>query len=326
MSQRSRVQRRGYHRLCACAVLTLVVSLLPASVATAETTPTLQEEIATSITEQGFWEDGSILDSGAMDEVVAEFGDRFAFAYTERSFEVSDPDRSAAALLALSTLDLVGVSGGPRTLLFVTEDDATGASTEFPFANLPHVLSDFDRSDPEASFRLAAADITELGGNIAPELTAQLAQADDPGSFASNGLLLGLLIVAVVLGTLAFRSATKKKNRKVHTTPARDSTAAELQQMSDRILDLDPRVTIANDDDLKARYVDASDTYRDVLERFTSASTGHELADLRLDISKARWKLDVIDAELEGEDPPEEPFTRDNTGSAWDSTRGDGAK
>ena len=96
--------------------------------------------------------------------------------------------------------------------------------------------------------------------------------------------------------------------------------------MSDLILELDPRVTIANDDDLKARYVDASDTYRDVLEKFQSASTGHQLADLRLDISKARWKLDVIDAELEGEEPPPEPFTRDNSGSAWDSTRGDGAR
>ncbi len=317
----------GNNAVRAAIVLLVVVgSLFATGTATAQTT-TIQEQIAESITAQGFWEDGPILDAGAMDDVVFEFGDRFAFAYTERSFDVQqDPDRSAAALLALSTLDLLGSTGAPRTLLFVTENDATGASTEFPFANLPHVLSDFDRSDPEASFRLAAAEISALGDTIAPELTAQLAQANDPGSFASNGLLLGLFIIAVVLGGFAFLSSKKKKNRKVHTLPARDNTAGELQEMSDLILDLDPRVTIANDADLKARYVDASDTYRDVLEKFQSATTGHELADLRLDISKARWKLDVIDAELEGEEPPPEPYTRDNSGSAWDSTRGDGAE
>ena len=287
---------------------------------------TLQEEIAASVNSQGFWDEASILDPGAMSEVVVEFGDAFAFAFTDRSYAVQeDPDRSAAALLALSTLEEIGVSGGPRTLLIVTEDDATGASNEFPFANIVQALSDFDRSDPESSFRLAAADIAALGDTIDPVLTAELAQANDPGSFASNGLLLGLLVVALVLGGLSVFSA-KKKSRRVHTTPARDNTAAEIQEMSDLILELDPRVTIANDDDLKARYVDASDTYRDVLEKFQSASTGHQLADLRLDISKARWKLDVIDAELEGEEPPPEPFTRDNSGSAWDSTRGDGAR
>ncbi len=315
-------------------VIAITLSVLTMSAATADSsTTTMQDEIAASIASQGFWDESSTLDPAVMEEVVVEFGDRFAFAFTDRSFTVQeDPDRSAAALLALSTLDVINVSGGPRTLLFVTEDDATGASTEFPFANLRSVLLDFDRSDPEASFRSAAAEIAALGDTIDPALTAELAQANDSGltpeegaSFVTNGLLLGLLIVAIALGALSFFSANKKKNRRVHTNPARDNTALELQQMSDRILDLDPRVTIANDAALKERYVDASDTYRDVLEKFKSATTGHELADLRLDISKARWKLDVINAELEGEEPPAEPFTRDNSGSAWDSTRGDGA-
>ena len=41
---------------------------------------------------------------------------------------------------------------------------------------------------------------------------------------------------------------------------------AEIQEMSDLILDLEPRVTIADDPDLKARYTKASKTYSDVLE------------------------------------------------------------
>lgn len=307
--------------LAACGFLVFGVGT-----ATAESAPTVQDEIAASLTSQGFWDESSVLDTDAMGDVVAEFGDRFAFAFTDRSFSVQqDPDRSAAALLALSALDDLQESNGPRTLLFVTQDDATGASNEFPFANIVDALNDFDRDDPEASFAGAAAGIAAFGSEINPELTAQLAQTGDSGLFSSNGLLLILVVLAAVLGALAIRSAQKKKARKVYTTPARDNTALEIQQMSDLILKLDPQVTISNDKRLQTRFVDASDTYREVLEEFQSATTGHELADLRIDISKARWKLDVIDAEIEGKEPPSEPFTRDNSGSAWNSTRGDGA-
>lgn len=304
---------------------TLAIGAVASGTASADTTPTMQDEIAGSVDAQGYWDEANLLDVDAMDDVVAEFGDRFAFAFTDRSFAVQeDPDRSAAALLALSTLDQLGVVGGPRTLLFVTDDDATGASSEFPFANIVTSLADFDRSNPEESFALAAANIASLGDVIDPELQNQIGQAGDAGFFSGAGPFVILAIVTGALAVLSVRSAQKKKARKVHTAPARDKTAGEIKEMSDLILDLDPRVTIANDSDLKARFVDASDTYRDVLEKFTGAKTGHELADLRIDISKARWKLDVIDAELEGNEPPAEPFTRDVSGSAWDSTRGDG--
>lgn len=314
-------------RIVTSCVLAFALSMFLGGAGAAAQGGTMQDDIAASVTAQGFWDESGVLDTAEMGAVVREFGDRFAFAYSERSFAVQqDPDRSAAALLSLSALDQLGVAGGPRTLLFVTEDDATGASTEFPFANLVSVLADFDRSAPEASFRSAAESIAQLGDTIDPALTAQAQPDEDSGIFDSNVLFVALIVIAVVLGLLSLQSAKKKKARRVHTAPARDTTAEELKEMSDLILDLDPRVTIANDADMKARYVDASDTYRDVLERFQSATTGHELADLRIDITKARWKLDVIDAELEGEEPPPEPLTRDNTGSAWDSTRGDGAR
>ena len=326
-ARRARRGRPGSTRpwLAFLAASLLLLGAVGSGTANADATPTLQEEIADSITAQGYWDEASLLDVDVMGDVVIEFGDRFAFAYTDRSFAVEeDPDRSAAALLALSTLDQLGVVGGPRTLLFVTDDDATGASNEFPFANLVSSLSEFDRSNPEESFELAAANIASLGDVIDPQIQNQIGQAGDAGFFSGAGPFVILAIVTGALAVLSLRSAQKKKARKVHTAPARDNTAEEIKEMSDLILDLDPRVVISNDADLKARFVDASDTYRDVLEKFTGAKTGHELADLRIDISKARWKLDVIDAELEGNDPPVEPFTRDVSGSAWDSTRGDG--
>ena len=95
-------------------------------------------------------------------------------------------------------------------------------------------------------------------------------------------------------------------------------------QVDHQAVDLEPRVTIANDMDLKERFTLASRTYSDVREAAEEAVTGHEVADLRLQIAEARWKLDVIDAELDGRPAPPQPHRRDNTGSAWDSTRGTG--
>ncbi len=298
---------------------TFAAVLFTAAPAQAQT-QTLQSEIVAAVLEDGYWDETGSLDRSEMAAVVAEHGDAFAFAFTDKSYEVqTDPDRSAAALLALSTLEQLGVAGGPDTLLIVTQDDATGATTEFAFANIVSTLQSFDRSNPEGSFAEAARVIADLGDTIV--VPAEPAQV---GFLGGWGLFIVLGGVAGVLGLASLRTSRKKKNRVVHTADARTSTNMEIQAMSDLILDLDPRVTIANDPDLKKRYVDASDTYREVLEKAKDADTGHEIADLRIDIAKARWKLDVIDAELEGRTPPDEPFTRDTSGSAWDSTRGSG--
>jgi len=283
----------------------------------------LQARIVASVLADGYWDESGGLSSAEMAEVVAEYGDSFAFAFTDRAYSVENqPDRSGAALLALSTLEQLQLAGGPSTLLFVTEDDATGATNEFIFSNVVQTLQSFDRSSPAASFAEAASRIESLGTTfVEVEPEPQVAQT---GFLGGLGILIVLGVIAAGLGLLSARTARKKRNNRVHTANARTSTRGELQAMSDLILDLDPRVTIADDADLKARFVDASDTYRAVLEEAESASTGHEVADLRIDIAKARWKLDVIDAELDGRTPPAEPFTRDNSGSAWDSTRGSG--
>ncbi len=296
----------------------------------------LQSVMADAILKQGWWDDSGALSEADMAALVDEFGDEFGFAFTDRSFEVEgEPTQNPAGLLAQSTLDLLAASGGPSTLLFVTGDQVGGATNAFPFFNIGQVMANFDRSNPPASFDAAAFELLALGNELAPVLETAVADApagqeddiDDPdtGIFAGMRILIILAIVAGALALASVISARNKHARRVVTTAsARDSTKQELRAMSDLILDLDPRVALADDRALKERFVDASSTYREVLEKSETADTGHEVADLRIDISKARWKLDVIDAQLSGRTPPKEPFTRDNSGSAWDSTRGRG--
>ena len=280
----------------------------------------VQARIIDAVLTNGWWDENELLSAEEMAPVVSEWGDDFAFAITDRALEVDgDPDRNAAAILAQATLESLAAAGGPDTLFVVTESQVGGASTHTPFLNLQTALQDFDRAAPEASFARAAEIATELGDELPVAPVAQT------GTFTDMRIFILLAVITGLLALASFRSSRKKRARRVHTSGARDDTGAQLQAMSDLIIDLDPRVTIADDAALKKRYVDASTTYREVLEKSKDADTGHEVADLRIEIAKARWKLDVIDAELEGKTPPDEPFTRDSSGSAWDSTRGTGA-
>jgi hypothetical protein len=305
-------------RVCAGAVIGVLCMAFPMSAVSAQ--PSIQTEVVEGVMDRGWWDDTNTLPESEMRAVVARWGDQFGFAYTDRSFDVQqDPALSAAALLAQSSLEQLQLAGGPQTLLFIVGDDAAGASTEFPYPNVVIAMSDVDRRDVVGSFDDAARKITELGSGVSSESVAQA------GFFGSTAMFILLGGVTGVLALASVRSSRKKKSRRVHTAHARSSTSFEIQEMSDLILDLEPRVTIADDAAMKARYVDASKTYSEVLEYADQVETGHDVADLRIEIARARWKLDVIDAELDGRQAPPEPFRRDNTGSAWESTRGSGS-
>ena len=307
------------------ALAAFTVGLWPAHVAAqtltsaAAQTVSLQDDVVEQVLQRGWWDESGALSEAEMGSLVERWGDDVAFAYTDRSFDVvEDSALSAAPLLAQSALKQLELAGGPTTLLLIAGDDAGGASTSFPYPNVVLALQDFDRDNVEDSFDQAASTLLDLGNTVAQDSLAQ------GGFFDSAALFVALGGVTVVLALASVRSARKKRARQTHTAHARGDTKYEIQEMSNLILDLEPRVTIANDPALKARYVDASKTYSEVLEHADLVETGHEVADLLLEIAQARWKLDVIDAELDGRAPPPEPFRRDTAGSAWDSTRGGG--
>lgn len=300
----------------------------------------LQAVVAEALLEDGYWDETGVLDESELEGLVDEFGEEFTFAFTERSFEVQgEPTQNPVLLLSQAVLDQLGLSEGPDTVLFVSGDHVGGATNTFPFFNVTQVMADFDRSNPVEGFRASANDLLALGNELAPVVEGAADQTVEGSELVDGaatetgetGIFAGmrlLLILAIVTAALALASVISSRNKRVRravtTADARSSTKDELQAMSDLILDLDPRVTLADDSKLKERFVEASTTYREVLEQADQAETGHEVADLRIAIAKARWKLDVIDSELSGRTPPKEPFTRDNSGSAWDSTRGSG--
>ena len=289
----------------------------------------LEADIAAAVVERGWWDETSSLDPDRMDALVESYDGRYAFGFTDRSFAIdADANIAAAPVLAQAVLDAVIRAETPvETVIIVEGSGAGGASVDHPYRSVVLALDALDRVDVVSSF-----------GDMAASLEAGIpvgAAASDTGSDAdvdtdaeptfTFGRVLLLVVIAGAIAVLwMVHSSRRRSTRSASTAGARDATKAQLTAMSELILELEPRIVIADDAGLRERFAAATRTYTEVMERAASATGGHEVADLRIAIAKARWKLDVISAELDGVEPPPEPFTRDVSGSAWDSTRGTG--
>lgn len=286
----------------------------------------LDVDIAADVSDHGWWDETGSLEPDRMDDLVDRYDGRIAFGLTDRSFDVdADPDVAAAPILAQAVLDAVGRAGSPvETMILVDGSGAGGASVAYPYSAVVLALDAIDREDVESSFGVVAAKLTQ--GVISEAQPFDGGEALESGSTFTFGRILILVVIILAMALLWMTyTARRKSTRAASMSGARTDTGAELTAMSDLIFELEPRIVIANDAGLKGRFAAATKTYSAVIERAGEATEGHEVADLRIDIAKARWELDAIEAELDGVEPPPEPYTRDVSGSAWDSTRGTGA-
>lgn len=284
----------------------------------------LEADIAAAVADRGWWDETSSLDPARLDALVDRHDGRYAFGFTDRSFTVdADANIAAAPVLAQAVLDAVVRSGMPvETVIIVDGSGAGGASVAHAYRSVVLALDALDRSDVVSSFGVMAASLED--GSAQPAPFEATADSDEGSTFTFGRVLVLVLIVAAMAVLWTIYTSRRKSTRTASTAGARDDTKFELTAMSDLILDLEPRIVIASDAGLRERFAAATRTYSEVMERAESVTGGHEVADLRIAIAKARWKLDVIAAELDGVEAPPEPFTRDVSGSAWDSTRGTG--
>jgi len=308
----------------------LAVGLLGAALGSAPlAAQSLDSDIAAAVADRGWWDETGLLDDDSLDALVSDHGESIGFAYTDRTFAVNDPGQSATPLLAQAVLDRLASVGSPvTTVVLVDGSSAGGASTEFAYSDLVLALDSVDRRDPVASFRRIAESLSSAPreSSVGSAFDGSDNVGSSGGSVFSFGRLLVLAVIVIAATVFWMAYSTRRKGVRVESTAdARGDTRAQLAAMSDLIVDLEPRIVIANDAGLRQRFADAGRTYSGVLERADSVTTGHDIADLRLEIAKARWELDVIEAELDGTEPPPEPHVRDDSGSAWDTTRGTGA-
>ena len=94
--------------VCVCGALLALFAAIasPAGAQDDVEQRSLQAIIAESVRADGWWDDSGELDAFEMGALVAEFGTEFAFAFTDRSFEVEGEPQQNPAFLILSLIHI----------------------------------------------------------------------------------------------------------------------------------------------------------------------------------------------------------------------------
>ncbi|MEE9413855.1 MAG: hypothetical protein V3V01_01145 [Acidimicrobiales bacterium] len=136
--------------------------------------------------------------------------------------------------------------------------------------------------------------------------------ARDSGGSSSSGdgipLLPVLGVGAVGAGGAWLYSKRKAdKAREQNLEVARSELNAQVSGIAQMVYDLNDRVTLSDDDDLMLRFQEASIEYNAVNELLDGIDNGPDMAELNDRVDQLRWRLDQVEAKLDGRPLPPEP-------------------
>lgn len=124
-----------------------------------------------------------------------------------------------------------------------------------------------------------------------------------PGVSAGEILVLGLLVIG---GVALFRgSRSTRRLGQQRLAEARAEVRHQIDALSDKILSLSDRVAIGSAE-AQESYAQATTAFQQASEGFASATTEADLTQLADTLDRARWRLEVTTALLDGHEPPPE--------------------
>ncbi len=199
------------------------------------------------------------------------------------------------------------------------------------------VLVDSPVGDGSGDVELGAASAITDGAAIDDALDDAFAAPDDdpiaialafaagldPSVGDSAGSTLGTLalfgVIALVIAVAWWLSSRRQRARRDdRVAAARTELQDDLASVANDILALGDRAELADDPEASEHFATANEQYLRVDAGVASAQTFDQIDDLDDELELAAWHLDVVEARLDGEEPPPEPDTRD----AWE--HGDG--
>ncbi len=266
--------------LAAVALVSLVAAAQPADVA-----PILEA--------QGFFvEDGSDADPDAVEDAVAEA----RFQGGELSVAVLSVEPSGGATIyAESTLDAMGGTG----TVFVVAPETVGWGSEGDIYTRGQL-------DEATDVSLGGSSVVEL---FVATLIGQPVGSADPGGGGGPPVGWILLLIVIAGGALVFwlSSRSAKKNAARTVENARAEVKKRLDAVANDIIDLEDEVTASTDPAARVLYESATAAYAQALDTYESAASPDELIATAEELDMAIWRLDSVEALLDGEAPPPKP-------------------
>lgn len=264
----------------------IVVMLAPAAMAQ-------DDDIVTSLLDDGFYLEGrSQSDANAVVETINEIED--TSLYFVEVMEDLDP---------LALADQLQQDIGTGTVLVVTPFEIGWASDRYSDAEVEDAidasLASFDRSP--------AAGLTDFAAAL-------------PGTASSGsgggglGWLVPVGLIVLVAGGVWFIMRRGRNEREEaqaeRLAEAKQELDDQISVVSNYIVELSDRVTVAEDAEAEALYRSAIDTFSAVQDQLPKADELHELESLSERLDESRWQLESTEAKLDGRVPPAKPIDR----------------
>ncbi len=246
---------------------------------------------------------------------------------------------STAREFAAAVLDRLPADSPLHTVLIVTPNSVGAASAEYlpndvnsavtaarAQSGTADVIGAFTASVAGRSFTASGASggtgSGSDGGTVsrddgagtdadepAPVPSETPATSSDGGGGSGLGVLalfFGIpLLFLIGLGWWSRRKVAKRQEENLEK--ARNEVKAQVSAIALLIYDLNDRVSLSDDDELRETFAITSTDYQELAAEIDTAETGPELAAHTDRADYLRWRLETVAAKLDGREPPPAP-------------------
>jgi hypothetical protein len=280
--------------LAAFALVVLVAAAQPA-------------DVARVLDAQGFFvEVGSDADPDAVEDAVAEA--RFAGGDLSVAVLAVEP-AGGAAVFAENTLEEMDGMG----TVFIVAPEMVGWGSEGDiYTN--------DELDEATEVSLDGSSDTEVVELFVATLIGQPVGGAEPGG--GGGFPWGWIVLLIVIagGVFIFwgTSRSSKRREEQAIESARTEVKKRLDDVANDIIDLEVEVTASTDPAARVLYESATVAYAEALDTYEGAASPQELIATAEELDMAIWRLDSVEALLDGATPPPKPEKPRPTGPGPD--------
>ncbi len=253
-------------------------------------------EVAATLEAQGFFvEAGSGADPEAVENAVTEA--RFAGGDLSIAVLATEPS-GGAPVFADNTLDAMGGTG---TVFVVAPETVAWASQGDVYSR--------EQLDAATDASLDGATDTEVVELFVSTLIDRPVGGAEPGG--GGGLPWGWIILGVIVlgGVFIFWRASRssKEAKQKSIDQARSEVKRRLDAVANDIIDLEDEVSASDDPAVPVLYASATEQYAKALGAYEHATVPQELLDMAEDLDMAIWRLDSVEALLDGQPMPPKP-------------------
>ncbi len=253
-------------------------------------------DVAPILEAQGFFvEDGSDADPDAIEGAVVAA--RFEGGRLSIAVLAVEPS-GGATIYAENTLDAMGGTG---TVLVVAPETVGWGSEGDIYTR--------EQLDEATDVSLNGASDTEVVELFVATLIGQPVGGSDPGGAGSLPLGWIFLLIVIAGGALVLwlSSRSSKKDAARAIEDARVEVKKRLDAVANDIIDLEDEVRASTDPAVGVLYESATVAYAQALDTYQGAASPEELIATAEELDMAIWRLDSVEALLDGEEPPPKP-------------------